>query len=1450
MESGAVELGKTADPDSQVQSNCSKASLRRRAWAHSKDSTWHESDQEQGGPQGPKQGDGDAQKPSEEPGQVPNKITSWLIECRTPIGASLDDQSASPSRGALRNGCSFEDDLSLGAEANHLQSTVKKPDPCFGLAAEDKRSQFKERGRSMNSTGSGKSSTVSSVSELLDLYEEDPEEILFNLGFGREEPDLASKVPSRFFNSSSAARGIDIKVYLGAQMQRMELENPNYALTSRFRQIEVLTTVANEFFQLYSQVSGQPVQCIATKEHGIDGEQAGSDEPPPLKRASSARNVAKFLKRTITKHNLLAAPSESPEAQTAIKKTQMNGHAHSDHTQSNGHSHDCPEQESSNTSPDHQVDIVNSKYSRKKESGFLATVTEENSADGETESLTENSPEQSPSRPVNLEEHPPESDSAQIKSGRTEDESQIVTEKSLTSTPVKAPHTLAPPQLALLRTEKTDSFDMEEIQSNDDEGLPHRTSRAADLSRTVSQQSDSSGFAEEPSADSNGYLKIQESCDSCDSETTVTSHPSQDVATPLAVDQSAFDLPDGKEEEWVPCDAVEVDGRNSFKDGDEDSGTSEHVGVEGRSSSREEEEDNESSEHVQVKERSSSREEEEDNGSSEHVEMKGRSSSREEEEDNGSSEHVEVKGRSSSREEGEDNLQQFPQYTAHYFPQNRPMVTYQGESEETLDPSEEGNWSEPGQEQRPTLEEHQSESEKEKELEPAAEQGTTFCVEQQKETKTELGVKTEHAQQITQKQTISDTVPPTKIEEAKDRSQDEPAYMDSGDECSLPVPSSPVLSALYRARRNHQCRTRVPVTSSEKNQGTVRGRGKRSIPLQRSSSLPSSIISPTRVVSSVRIQFGQGQSSCTQPTYSYKFIQKDADVKEEIEGGNEESRSTCTLLINPVSPTGNKSQMSRLAPDNSVPPKPIPRYLLRSPCSLTSSSPPTDWSLADQAPSWSSQSIPDLSSNLHSPAQIHHNSHVNHSWNPGNLMFPHPGTTPTPPYTNPLPNPPSLNPSMYPGSDNLPYPSPLQPYASLPILENHYSHPIRHHSSMSSLHQPPPPSAPLHASLSNLHHASTSSSYPNINVGNQHPKPSFQNPQVYNHPFSPQASNHGTSQASQFSLPYGGYHGYNPNPPMAFPQPAPHQYTHHGLPTGQLPPAPGFLPDLTSAYGQAHSFHPGFPHYPCSPAPGPGPSQVLSSTEMQLRKVLHDIRGTLQSLNQNRANTPDMLGEGASFPSSQSLAEFQQKRQCLNLFRSQMMDLELSVMRQQALVYKHLSPSDRLEVEHLQSLRTAIREQLQELEQQMEEKLAQHRVSDLLREQFSLQSELSYDGNTPSTNVSTRSSTPILRVRRDSGSRQGVYRASINITPVPPPRGNTHVQEEEVQMNEEGSERGGKAPEEGLTGGRGVTNDSLQQLIREIRESVAQEVRQEIYSELLAAVTPRDSPLPNRQKYL
>uniref|UniRef100_A0A8C5FNK3 Uncharacterized protein n=1 Tax=Gadus morhua TaxID=8049 RepID=A0A8C5FNK3_GADMO len=103
-----------------------------------------------------------------------------------------------------------------------------------------------------------------------------------------------------------------------------------------------------------------------------------------------------------------------------------------------------------------------------------------------------------------------------------------------TSTPEK-PVCLAP-LLAQLKQNTKDSFEMEEVQSTDDD-RPSQTSQASAFLRSVSQQSDSSGFAEDPSSDSANPLKVQESSDSCDSETTVTSN---DPATPLAQDQPLF----------------------------------------------------------------------------------------------------------------------------------------------------------------------------------------------------------------------------------------------------------------------------------------------------------------------------------------------------------------------------------------------------------------------------------------------------------------------------------------------------------------------------------------------------------------------------------------------------------------------------------------------------------------------------------------------------------------------------------------------------------------------------------------------------------------------------------------------------------------------------------------------------------------------------------------------
>ncbi|XP_055361302.1 protein ITPRID2 isoform X2 [Betta splendens] len=1348
------------------------ASMKRRAWAKSRDSLWQESEQEHCDPEDPQQSaaDEDAQAASDEPGRVPNKITSWLIECRTPLGASLDDQSAPPSRGAQRNGCSFEDDLSLGAEANHLHNTNNKTESCFGLVAEQKRSQFKERGRSMNSTGSGKSSTVSSVSEvaarshehpgqilltpcvseLLDLYEEDPEEILLNLGFGREEPDLASKVPSRFFNGSSSARGIDIKVYLGAQMQRMEVENPNYALTSRFRQIEVLTTVANEFFNLYSQVSGQPRQQISTRDQdGKEDEEAAAESSPPLKRNNSARNMAKLLLRKISKNNLTAASvsSESPDAHVAKQ--------HSGHGPEPAQTDACTGQEQeSSEDPDHQAETTGPKHSRRKDGRSLATVTEETNGDGEADRPTGDSPEQSSAR---------QTPSGQQSTNQTDVERNQVL-KDVTPAVEKPPPALAPPQLAQLRNENADSFDIEEIQSNDDEVPPTGTSRASDLSRTVSQQSDSSGFAEETSADSSSNLKVQVSSDSCDSETTVTSHPSQDVTTPVPMDQPVFDLPDA---------AV----------ADLKSGSTQDTGHDGKSGSTQ------------------------DNGHD------GKSGSTQDNGHDGSSEEV-------------------PQYTAHQLPKR------------------------PGEAEQPLLE-------SEDRTVPPPEPEPSVSASEQK---------------LQRDQNQSESAPPTE-EVGADAEAPEPILNGSGSLCPTPSPS-PVLDALNRAKELQMIRAGHAGSPQpdEALKNPERGRGRRRAPMRRSSSLPTSLLSPSRVVSSVRIQLGRGQASCTMPRYSFKYTQETEggseeeakDEKEEQEGDGEgETNCQSTLFINPASSSVFRQNPPRLHTEAPAPPKPIPRYLLDS----QSSTLPPDLTPGGRG-HWSTQSVPDLSSNQRQPGDFQQNipSRQNQqSWNPGQVSSPHPNPQPAAQYVSPDPSP-GFNSNPYPFptlNPPLQYPSRLQPYGSLPNLHHHHSASRNHHSSLTSLLQPAAPTVPHHGSPTTLHQPPGPTTPHYVNSASPHPGSPLIHHQGYSYPYSHQLPYH----VSPYAPSYLGYHGYSMYPHPAYPQPVAHcppLVPEHGLHPALTPPAPGFFPGL----GQALGLQPGLA--PPAP-PGPGSNQGPSSTEMQLRKVLHDIRGTVHSLSQNRADTPDGFSERRR-SSSQCLVEFQQKRRSLNYFRNQMMDLELSIIRQQAVVYKHLSPADRLEVEQLHSLRSAVREELQELEQQLEDRLMElthhgglHRdnsvdslstasalramepMSELLREQLYLQSELSYDGQALSTGASSRSTSPVRGDGGDDEQRRSVYRASINITPTLPPRPITNTVEEEDEGERDTGGGGGaggggrrELPEEtGAAEGLG-----LQQLIKEIRQSVAREVRQEIYSELLAAVSPRHSPLPGRQQPL
>lgn len=74
-----------------------------------------------------------------------------------------------------------------------------------------------------------------SISEVLERWEGDAEEILYNLGFARSEPGTASRIPMRFFTAPSRAKGIDFQLFLKAQVRRMEMEDPCLTLASERR---------------------------------------------------------------------------------------------------------------------------------------------------------------------------------------------------------------------------------------------------------------------------------------------------------------------------------------------------------------------------------------------------------------------------------------------------------------------------------------------------------------------------------------------------------------------------------------------------------------------------------------------------------------------------------------------------------------------------------------------------------------------------------------------------------------------------------------------------------------------------------------------------------------------------------------------------------------------------------------------------------------------------------------------------------------------------------------------------------------------------------------------------------------------------------------------------------------------------------------------------------------
>ncbi|KAL0184821.1 hypothetical protein M9458_020517, partial [Cirrhinus mrigala] len=210
----------------------------------------------------------------------------------------------------------------------------------------------------------------------------------------------------------------------------------------RFRQTEVLATVANVFSEIYSQVSGRPMERIGSSE-------TETKTPSPLKRNNSALNVARILKRNFTKPNLLAAAMEGAVKQALASDTDN----------------------AEGTNADVRAGLMDTEHKlqqkgfRKKDSS-LATVTEEAQQSTSEAAVNGDVPDGDHSTETPALDKDMPLSPVLVSISRASDESdfkELEPQETITSTPDKEPSNLLPnPHMAHLLSQPRDSFEMEE----------------------------------------------------------------------------------------------------------------------------------------------------------------------------------------------------------------------------------------------------------------------------------------------------------------------------------------------------------------------------------------------------------------------------------------------------------------------------------------------------------------------------------------------------------------------------------------------------------------------------------------------------------------------------------------------------------------------------------------------------------------------------------------------------------------------------------------------------------------------------------------------------------------------------------------------------------------------------------------------------------------------------
>ncbi|KAK5849721.1 hypothetical protein PBY51_014032 [Eleginops maclovinus] len=175
-----------------------------------------------------------------------DSVRKWLTTTEEDAKHEPLQEAAEP----LKRSPSSDDDLALGLEASLYGSRGVRTVQEF--LRWSRSSPSLSRWNSINSTTSGHSGPLS-VMDILNLWNDDPEEVLLEMGFGCDEPDLSGRIPARFINYQSQARGINLQVFLEAQQNRLDLENPD--VSNRFRQLEVLHQVTTAFSSLVGSSS-------------------------------------------------------------------------------------------------------------------------------------------------------------------------------------------------------------------------------------------------------------------------------------------------------------------------------------------------------------------------------------------------------------------------------------------------------------------------------------------------------------------------------------------------------------------------------------------------------------------------------------------------------------------------------------------------------------------------------------------------------------------------------------------------------------------------------------------------------------------------------------------------------------------------------------------------------------------------------------------------------------------------------------------------------------------------------------------------------------------------------------------------------------------------------------------------------------------------------------------